>query len=430
MPVSPPLFPCTAVGNDIGLHAHVGRQHVGRVARRGGDDAAGVDVDVALRDHVVARPVAGRRVERLEIDERVRLGRTDRDRRRRAARPRRCRWASDRSRRGTGRRRWRGRRRLRRECRRCSRPDRDGMTPARSNGPARRDRHVEGLARAAAPARCDGQPVAALVDHLHRVRADGDEVAGAVERLHGERRRRTLLDGAGSGRRMNAEPVVETGLRRRDVDAPCAGPSSSESITCSRTTSATGTSAFGATVTWMSADGAQSPLPQAAANATSATSDKQRIRRRGYTAPSPFASGRPCPAAAGRAQPSARFWHSLDGWHTDGSGPGWRWWSSERVAIDLGVHRHQRRPLTLRAAVAWSLLWIGLSVGYGALVWWRRGGVAATAVLHGVAAREVAQLRQPHGLPARLHALQGARGASATACSPGASSARSSCAAS
>ncbi len=48
------------------------------------------------------------------------------------------------------------------------------------------------------------------------------------------------------------------------------------------------------------------------------------------------------------------------------------------VALDLGVHRHQRRPLTLRAAVGWSLLWIGLSLGYGALVWWRRGSVAGT----------------------------------------------------
>jgi tellurite resistance protein TerC len=48
------------------------------------------------------------------------------------------------------------------------------------------------------------------------------------------------------------------------------------------------------------------------------------------------------------------------------------------VALDLGVHRHQHRPLTLRAAVGWSLLWIGLSIGYGALVWWRRGATAGT----------------------------------------------------
>lgn len=48
------------------------------------------------------------------------------------------------------------------------------------------------------------------------------------------------------------------------------------------------------------------------------------------------------------------------------------------VALDLGVHRHQRRPLTLRAAVGWSLLWIALSLAYGGLVWWRRGGGAAT----------------------------------------------------
>lgn len=48
------------------------------------------------------------------------------------------------------------------------------------------------------------------------------------------------------------------------------------------------------------------------------------------------------------------------------------------LALDLGVHRHQRRPLTLRAAIGWSLLWITLSLGFGALIWWRRGSGAAT----------------------------------------------------
>src|SRR4051794_6676438 len=48
------------------------------------------------------------------------------------------------------------------------------------------------------------------------------------------------------------------------------------------------------------------------------------------------------------------------------------------IALDLGVHRHQHKPLTLKAAIAWSLLWIALSVGFGCLVWWRRGSEAAT----------------------------------------------------
>jgi tellurite resistance protein TerC len=48
------------------------------------------------------------------------------------------------------------------------------------------------------------------------------------------------------------------------------------------------------------------------------------------------------------------------------------------IALDLGVHRHRHRPLSLRAAMAWSALWIALSLGYGALVWWRRGTDAAT----------------------------------------------------
>jgi len=48
------------------------------------------------------------------------------------------------------------------------------------------------------------------------------------------------------------------------------------------------------------------------------------------------------------------------------------------IAVDLGVHRHRRHPSTLRGAIAWSLLWIALSLAYGGLVWWRRGGDAAT----------------------------------------------------
>ena len=48
------------------------------------------------------------------------------------------------------------------------------------------------------------------------------------------------------------------------------------------------------------------------------------------------------------------------------------------IGLDLGVHRHQQRPLSLRAAIGWSLLWISLSIAFGALVWWRRGGDAAT----------------------------------------------------
>jgi tellurite resistance protein TerC len=42
------------------------------------------------------------------------------------------------------------------------------------------------------------------------------------------------------------------------------------------------------------------------------------------------------------------------------------------------AQRHPRRPPSLRAAVAWSLGWIALSLAVGALTWWRRGGDAGT----------------------------------------------------
>jgi tellurite resistance protein TerC len=48
------------------------------------------------------------------------------------------------------------------------------------------------------------------------------------------------------------------------------------------------------------------------------------------------------------------------------------------VAVDLGVHRHQRRPLSMRSATLWTLAWIAISLAYGGLVWWRRGSDAGT----------------------------------------------------
>jgi tellurite resistance protein TerC len=47
------------------------------------------------------------------------------------------------------------------------------------------------------------------------------------------------------------------------------------------------------------------------------------------------------------------------------------------VALDLGVHRHQHRPLSLKSAIGWSLLWVTLSLLYGGFVWWQRGGAQA-----------------------------------------------------
>lgn len=46
------------------------------------------------------------------------------------------------------------------------------------------------------------------------------------------------------------------------------------------------------------------------------------------------------------------------------------------LALDLGVHRRQHAPLTLRSAALWSLGWMALAVVYGALVWWQRGAAA------------------------------------------------------
>jgi tellurite resistance protein TerC len=48
------------------------------------------------------------------------------------------------------------------------------------------------------------------------------------------------------------------------------------------------------------------------------------------------------------------------------------------VAVDLGVHRHQRRPPSLRSAALWTLAWIALSLAYGGLICWRRGSDMAT----------------------------------------------------
>ena len=134
-----------------------------------------------------------------------------------------------------------------------------------------------------------------------------------------------------------------------------------------------------------------------------------------YTASSPAASGRSAPAADFRAHLSRRASRitSCDGAPLAVGGA--------VRAGGRGGRRRSRRPSspaaapTLRSAVGWTLLWIALSVGYGALVLALARHPGGDRVLHRVAAREVAQLRQPHGVPARLHALQGAARSSATA---------------
>src|SRR5690348_11687189 len=121
------------------------------------------------------------------------------------------------------------------------------------------------------------------------------------------------------------------------------------------------TSGLGTTVTWMSDDRMQSPLQPPKAQASMKTGN-QRIDLQDTT-------------VASRSHPtSARIWH-----RPDAMSHIWLWISLfvllvTAIAVDLGVHRHQHRPLTLRAACGWSVAWIALAVGYGALVWWRRGG--------------------------------------------------------
>jgi tellurite resistance protein TerC len=46
------------------------------------------------------------------------------------------------------------------------------------------------------------------------------------------------------------------------------------------------------------------------------------------------------------------------------------------VVLDL-FHNRGRRELSVASALRWSALWIGVSLAFGGLVWWARGGDAA-----------------------------------------------------
>lgn len=53
------------------------------------------------------------------------------------------------------------------------------------------------------------------------------------------------------------------------------------------------------------------------------------------------------------------------------------------LAVDLLVFGRGRREVTLRESVVWSVVWIGLALGFGAVLWWWQGGQAGSEYLAG-----------------------------------------------
>ena len=87
---------------------------------------------------------------------------------------------------------------------------------------------------------------------------------------------RYFAAGAGSGRKRNVDPVAPSGFCGV-MSMLRTGPSSTPSMTCSRVMRDATTSPLGTTVTWMSADCAQSPPHPAATHAVSATTKNRSI---------------------------------------------------------------------------------------------------------------------------------------------------------
>ena len=54
-----------------------------------------------------------------------------------------------------------------------------------------------------------------------------------------------------------------------------------------------------------------------------------------------------------------------------------------RLALDLGVFRREAHAVRFREALAWSAVWIGLALGFGAFVAWRFGAPSGVEFLTG-----------------------------------------------
>ena len=231
-----------------------------------------------------------------------------------------------------------------------------------------------------------------------------------------------VADGAGSGRRMNVEPDDLSGRSGpTSMSWAPTGTSATDSITCRRTTCRDGH-----VLVRRDRHLDVGRLRAVDVVAAAARHGSERDEREGQSATHPHAEYTPSsPLASGEPAPAADFGAHRLGAHL--ALPSvmshlWLWAGlfvvvGGAVALDLGVHRHQRPPAD--AARRRRLVAPVDRRSRSATARSSGGGAAPTAahrVLHGVAAREVAQLRQPHGVPARVHALQGARRRSATAC--------------
>lgn len=53
------------------------------------------------------------------------------------------------------------------------------------------------------------------------------------------------------------------------------------------------------------------------------------------------------------------------------------------LALDLGVFHRSSHTVSMREALTWSAVWIGLAAGFNALVWWQRGAEAGLEFLAG-----------------------------------------------
>jgi tellurite resistance protein TerC len=53
------------------------------------------------------------------------------------------------------------------------------------------------------------------------------------------------------------------------------------------------------------------------------------------------------------------------------------------LALDLGVFHRRDAPVSIRNALAWTVVWVAVSLAFNALLWWRFGGPKAAEFLTG-----------------------------------------------
>jgi hypothetical protein len=79
------------------------------------------------------------------------------------------------------------------------------------------------------------------------------------------------------------------------------------------------------------------------------------------------------------------------------------------LALDLGVFHRKSHEVSLKEALAWSAVWIGLALIFNAAIYYRGWRGEGAAILHRLCGGTLPECRQPVRVPTHLRLFQSAR---------------------